>query len=414
MTPKLSICIPTYNRADYLDSVLGHVFDERPVACDFELIVSDNCSTDRTGEVLAAWQARQPAMRIWRQTSNVGATNNIQCAFRLARGEYTIYLADDDRLLAGRVDDVVRRLDENPNVVALQAASEIMDEVTGERHAPLYTLAEERHFSRANALALLNFILIDHIFPELAVYRTSALHRLALMPFKAFWAFAHLADILECGDVIFATQAFYRSMVSVSGTPRRTLGWDEIVSNLDGYQAGLEYLAVKCFNLEGVREVHQVQVVRQLTNRFIDQSLGGATSVLLQNQNWRGAYEYLARMRGRGLIVRDDSERLDAESQIRSRAAIQAFLDIFHGMSALSGVAVTGFANSVETVERIREQRPDLSVRILGRDPAAGIIDPSRMLILAGPFADRAALLAAGYLNGLVVSEPDLLRQFQP
>jgi glycosyltransferase involved in cell wall biosynthesis len=417
MAAKLSICIPTYNRADFLDGVLGHVFDERPVACDFEVIVSDNCSTDRTSEVIGKWMARQPAMRVWRQTSNVGATNNIQCAFRLARGDYTVYLADDDRLLPGGVDHIVRLLDERPGVAAVQAASEIIDELTGDRYAPLFELAADRTFGRADPLALLNFILIDHIFPELAVYRTSALQRLALMPFKAFWAFAHLADILDCGDVAFINKPFYQSRVSVSGPPRRTLGWDEIVSNLDGYAAGLEYLAVKCYNLAGERDVRQVDVVRQLIARFIDLRLSGATGVLQKNQNWRGTYEYLSRMRARGLIDRGDSERVDGELNLRARAATQAFLDIFAAMSALSGMAVTGFpdpVSAVEAVERIHEQRPGAPVRILGRDPAAGVVDPTRLLVLAGPHADRAALVAAGYLTGLIVSEADLLRQFQP
>ena len=116
-------------------------------------------------------------------------------------------------------------------------------------------------------------------------------------------------------------------------------------------------------------------------------------------------------------IDRNDSERIDRELNLRERAATQAFLDIFAAMSALSGMAVTGYpdpVSAVAAVERIHEQRPGAPVRILGRDPAAGVVDPKRLLVLAGPLADRAALVAAGYLTGLIVSEGDLLRQFQP
>ena len=414
MAPRLSICIPTYNRADYLDRVLAHLFDEQPVDCDFEVVVSDNASSDRTPEVLAAWSARQPRLRTWRQGSNVGAPNNIQCTYRLAQGTYAAYLADDDRFVPGRVEETLRILDAQPELAAVHAPWEIVEESSGRQYQRQFEVAEDRYFGRANALDLFNFILLDHVFPEICIYRTSAVQRIAMVPFKAYWAFAHLADILDHGDVAFVGRPFYRSLVSLyDQTPRRTVGWDEIVDNLDGYQAGLEYLAVKCFALAGDPEVRQPDIVRQLIAQFIDRRLSGAADVLRMNRNWRGAYEYLIRLRARGAVPGAESERVDGELQLRSRAAIQAFVDIFVAMSALGGVAVTGFADPVAAVDRIHDQLADVDVCVLGPDPAVGIADPARMLVLAGPLADRAALVAAGYLTGLILSEADLLRQFQ-
>ena len=57
MRPKLSICVPTYNRAGFLDALLDHLFVERPVACDFELVVSDNSSNDHTNQVIQSCSA---------------------------------------------------------------------------------------------------------------------------------------------------------------------------------------------------------------------------------------------------------------------------------------------------------------------------------------------------------------------
>src|SRR5579871_6843636 len=95
---KLSVCLITYNRATFLHRLFEDMFRTRPFDFPFEIIVLDNCSTDTTPQVLKAWNAQHPEIRPVRQKTNVGPENNLASAYRLARGQYCVYLADDDRL----------------------------------------------------------------------------------------------------------------------------------------------------------------------------------------------------------------------------------------------------------------------------------------------------------------------------
>lgn len=93
-TPRVSIGLPVYNGEALLpaalDSILGQTF------ADFELIISDNASTDRTSEICAAYAERDPRIRYYRNDVNVGAARNYNRVFEFARGEYFRWAAHDD------------------------------------------------------------------------------------------------------------------------------------------------------------------------------------------------------------------------------------------------------------------------------------------------------------------------------
>ena len=61
-SPTLSLCLATYNRARYLDRYLTHHLGALDASgLDYELVVSDNCSTDETPEILARYAAQIPS-----------------------------------------------------------------------------------------------------------------------------------------------------------------------------------------------------------------------------------------------------------------------------------------------------------------------------------------------------------------
>ena len=89
---KVTVAIPTYNRAHYLpeaiESVLAQTFQ------DFELLILDNASTDNTPELVKSFKDER--IRYVRNQTNIGMFGNCNKALELARGEYVIIFHDDD------------------------------------------------------------------------------------------------------------------------------------------------------------------------------------------------------------------------------------------------------------------------------------------------------------------------------
>ncbi len=92
----LSICIPTFNRANYLRDAIKHILpavnDKRDIV---ELIISDNCSTDETSEILKELPV-SPWIHCVRNDTNLGALKNGLKCIDLAKGEYIWFVGDDD------------------------------------------------------------------------------------------------------------------------------------------------------------------------------------------------------------------------------------------------------------------------------------------------------------------------------
>ncbi|MDR7543860.1 MAG: glycosyltransferase [Armatimonadota bacterium] len=106
-SPRVSVCVPVYNGARYLreslESVLAQTYG------DFELVVSDNCSTDETPEITAS--LKDDRLRYFRNPTNVGLVGNFNRCLALARGEYVCIWAHDDVMLPQNLQRKVRLLD---------------------------------------------------------------------------------------------------------------------------------------------------------------------------------------------------------------------------------------------------------------------------------------------------------------
>ena len=93
MEPKVSICIPTFNRKDYLkqtlDSVLAQTYK------DYEIILVDDGSTDSTGEMVKTYDY---PIRYYRQ-ENKGEAASRNRLIELARGQFVTFLDSDDLLM---------------------------------------------------------------------------------------------------------------------------------------------------------------------------------------------------------------------------------------------------------------------------------------------------------------------------
>jgi len=113
--PRVTIGLPVYNGEDHLaeaiDSLLAQ--DYR----DFELVISDNASTDATEAICRSYANIDYRVRYERHEQNRGAYWNFYRVLELARGEYFRWAADDDLCDASLLSRTVEVLDGDPGVV---------------------------------------------------------------------------------------------------------------------------------------------------------------------------------------------------------------------------------------------------------------------------------------------------------
>lgn len=106
--PKVSIGMPVYNGEKFirvaLDSLLSQTF------VDFELIISDNASTDGTEAICREYAARDLRIRYVRQSENRGAVVNFKFVLDDAVGEYFMWAAHDDHWGEHFLDHALRRI----------------------------------------------------------------------------------------------------------------------------------------------------------------------------------------------------------------------------------------------------------------------------------------------------------------
>ncbi|MGH3833565.1 MAG: glycosyltransferase family 2 protein [Pseudonocardiaceae bacterium] len=139
--PRLSIGLPVYNGQNYLaeslDALLGQGYAE------FELIISDNASTDGTAEICRRYAAIDPRIRYIRQPRNIGAAPNHNLVVREARGELFQWASHDDLYGRDLLARCVEALDEHPNVVLSHADMAIIDGAGKIIEGYVYSLATD-------------------------------------------------------------------------------------------------------------------------------------------------------------------------------------------------------------------------------------------------------------------------------
>jgi glycosyltransferase involved in cell wall biosynthesis len=107
---------------DALDSILAQTFT------DFELIISDNASTDRTHEICQAYAVKDPRIRYYRNEQNQGAALNFNNVFEQSCGEYFKWAAHDDIIAPGYLSKCVEVLDNDDSIVLCNSRAAFIDE----------------------------------------------------------------------------------------------------------------------------------------------------------------------------------------------------------------------------------------------------------------------------------------------
>jgi glycosyltransferase involved in cell wall biosynthesis len=113
--PRVTIGLPVYNGERHLEEALSAILaQDMP---EFDVVVSDNASTDATPEILAAFSARDPRMRVIRQAQNIGASRNFTVVLDEARAPYFLWAAHDDIFAPSYLRKMLEAIEANPTAV---------------------------------------------------------------------------------------------------------------------------------------------------------------------------------------------------------------------------------------------------------------------------------------------------------
>lgn len=96
---KFSICVPNYNYEQYVGSTIDSVIHQE--FTDFEIVISDNRSTDNSWELIRQYQQKEPRIKIHQNLTNLGFAGNLDIVCGMGNGEYQILLSSDDEMISG-------------------------------------------------------------------------------------------------------------------------------------------------------------------------------------------------------------------------------------------------------------------------------------------------------------------------
>ncbi len=122
---RVSIGVPVYNGENYLASALDSLLAQ--TFMDFEIIISDNASTDRTEAIGRAYAAKDSRIRYHRQLVNVGLAPNFNGLVEMAKGEYFKWAAHDDLCAPEFLEKCVEVLDQQPQLVVVYPWTQVID-----------------------------------------------------------------------------------------------------------------------------------------------------------------------------------------------------------------------------------------------------------------------------------------------
>jgi len=150
----VSIGIPAFNRASKIgrtiESILAQTYR------NFELIISDDASTDTTRKVCEEYAKKDKRIRCYRQQKNLGLNGNFSFLLNQARGEYFIWVGDDDYCYPNFISSLKNALDAHPDYgIAMSSVrrmyedGEIADEIVYDGRDDVTKFSSERIFSAA-------------------------------------------------------------------------------------------------------------------------------------------------------------------------------------------------------------------------------------------------------------------------
>ena len=192
----VSVGLPVFNGADYIREALDALLSQ--TYTDFELIISDNASTDDTVKICKEYAAREKRIRFVRQKKNLGALGNFDFVLKEARGTFFTWAAADDLVSPNWIAHLVSNIRDTD--LGVFGQYQYVSESGKNEGAP----ATPRHLKRNSQLK--TFMLADtcgKCFYMYSLFRRDTLASMSLFAEKPFLGNDQIIimRLLEHGDL---------------------------------------------------------------------------------------------------------------------------------------------------------------------------------------------------------------------
>jgi glycosyltransferase involved in cell wall biosynthesis len=181
----VSVGMPVYNGEIFLSDALNSLLAQ--THSNLDIIISDNCSSDRTGDICLDYAARDSRIRYTRQDQNNGATANFNYVLQQASGEYFMWAAHDDRWSTNYVELLHARISHDDALSFIYGRSIFIDDkdrVCGKSinnfFAPRWMRNDRNNPDLVNAIA---YYLDRSPYKIYGMYKTEAIKKFAFQPF---------------------------------------------------------------------------------------------------------------------------------------------------------------------------------------------------------------------------------------
>lgn len=266
---KLTIGIPTYNRANLLLEVMQITSQQiREVEnFDVEILVSDNASTDNTAEIIKSFQKNNLDIYIQYHCnkSNLGYDENVNKLFQLASGDYVMTLSDDDGIEPNAIVTICDALVSNCGVKIVYIANSFYDCNLEKKvciNDPFFkNIGESRYFQSAKDLFLASREVFGGI-SGLCIERKSWVETNVRKYFGTNWI--HLGatlNILKHADIFVITEPIIKYRLD-----NKESRWNSLETSLGIQRILLEYYAIFPDVIKGIYNEHRHQTRLSLIN----------------------------------------------------------------------------------------------------------------------------------------------------
>lgn len=411
---KVSICIPTFNRAKFLTKALTYFVEAYVIPYNYEIVISDNASSDDTSEVVKSFIAKGLPIRYFRREENLGYEPNLASAFRHARGEYNIYLADDDILIIDGVIEAIRYMDENPDVVACYAPWYLHNEQLNVDESTFYSVDNDTKFKHRDFTSVFSFLIDRHVFPEIGIYRAEALRSAWVPRYFAYWAFSHLAHYLDVGAVAFLKKPFYRAViVSKIIRDRPQAGNDEVMTAWDRYRGGLEYFLYVGAKRGAIEQTtHRRIFYEEAIKQFTLLRMTVAMRFWVAKKDYVKAYELYVRLLLGG--QQNHPSVVELKESLQLMAAVQTLVWLVNASAEINRLVLDGATDHASLEGLLREAGLRNDVAIVRDVPDQPLEIIQRSAVFVSDALDRDAFIDRGFPPNLIFSDVDITRAILP